>query len=137
MPILPTVSTSPLLCGLPMILLLLTSIQTDCGCQVCPLYLPYRGNYKNLQPYKSGRTCGDCPGACDNGLCSESLHFIILSATLIPRPEFQITSKHPSPLGTRAPRDHEPIKTRLLSVFLPLLQPIPVPTSTSTPTVTA
>ncbi|KAE8605417.1 hypothetical protein XENTR_v10015125 [Xenopus tropicalis] len=37
-------------------------------CQYCPM-----GNNLNTitTPYKSGPACGDCPGACDNGLCSK------------------------------------------------------------------
>uniref|UniRef100_A0A670IFX5 SCP domain-containing protein n=1 Tax=Podarcis muralis TaxID=64176 RepID=A0A670IFX5_PODMU len=37
-------------------------------CQYCPA-----GNMMgSLQtPYKSGSPCGNCPGSCDNGLCSE------------------------------------------------------------------
>uniref|UniRef100_A0A8C3T8X4 SCP domain-containing protein n=1 Tax=Chelydra serpentina TaxID=8475 RepID=A0A8C3T8X4_CHESE len=37
-------------------------------CQYCPA-----GNYENIMstPYKSGAACGDCPNACDNGLCSK------------------------------------------------------------------
>ncbi|OCT79080.1 hypothetical protein XELAEV_18030176mg [Xenopus laevis] len=36
-------------------------------CQYCTA-----GNNVNTitTPYKSGPTCGDCPGACDNGLCT-------------------------------------------------------------------
>uniref|UniRef100_A0A6I8QJE2 Cysteine-rich secretory protein 1 gene 7 n=1 Tax=Xenopus tropicalis TaxID=8364 RepID=A0A6I8QJE2_XENTR len=36
-------------------------------CQYCPM-----GNNLNTitTPYKSGPACGDCPGACDNGLCT-------------------------------------------------------------------
>nr|Q2XXQ5.1 RecName: Full=Cysteine-rich venom protein DIS2; Short=CRVP; AltName: Full=Cysteine-rich secretory protein DIS2; Short=CRISP-DIS2; Flags: Precursor [Dispholidus typus]AAZ75596.1 CRISP-DIS2 [Dispholidus typus] len=36
-------------------------------CQYCPA-----GNFAGLTatPYKSGPTCGDCPSACDNGLCT-------------------------------------------------------------------
>uniref|UniRef100_A0A098M199 Cysteine-rich secretory protein 1a n=1 Tax=Hypsiglena sp. JMG-2014 TaxID=1550645 RepID=A0A098M199_9SAUR len=36
-------------------------------CQYCPA-----GNFegRTATPYKSGPTCGDCPSACDNGLCT-------------------------------------------------------------------
>nr|Q7ZT98.1 RecName: Full=Cysteine-rich venom protein ophanin; Short=CRVP; AltName: Full=Opharin; Flags: Precursor [Ophiophagus hannah]AAO62996.1 ophanin [Ophiophagus hannah] len=36
-------------------------------CQYCP-----SGNMRGstATPYKSGPTCGDCPSACDNGLCT-------------------------------------------------------------------
>ncbi|KAM6181767.1 cysteine-rich venom protein-like [Erethizon dorsatum] len=36
-------------------------------CQYCP-----EGNYMNTinTPYQLGRPCGDCPGHCDNGLCT-------------------------------------------------------------------
>ncbi|XP_058038736.1 cysteine-rich venom protein ophanin-like [Ahaetulla prasina] len=36
-------------------------------CQYCPI-----GNLRGstATPYKSGPTCGDCPSACDNGLCT-------------------------------------------------------------------
>ncbi|XP_049914591.1 cysteine-rich venom protein TEL1-like isoform X1 [Epinephelus moara] len=33
-------------------------------CQYCP-----PGNYQYARPYKSGRSCGDCPNGCDNKLC--------------------------------------------------------------------
>nr|Q09GJ9.1 RecName: Full=Cysteine-rich venom protein; Short=CRVP; AltName: Full=CRISP-PHI1; AltName: Full=CRISP-PHI2; AltName: Full=Cysteine-rich secretory protein; Flags: Precursor [Philodryas olfersii]ABI74696.1 cysteine-rich secretory protein precursor [Philodryas olfersii] len=36
-------------------------------CQYCPA-----GNFagRTATPYNSGPTCGDCPSACDNGLCT-------------------------------------------------------------------
>ncbi|KAM3861053.1 cysteine-rich venom protein-like [Diretmus argenteus] len=34
-------------------------------CQYCP-----PGNYQYTHPYKSGPSCGDCPNACDNKLCT-------------------------------------------------------------------
>ncbi|KAM3861054.1 cysteine-rich venom protein-like [Diretmus argenteus] len=34
-------------------------------CQYCP-----PGNYQLTHPYKSGPSCGDCPNACDNKLCT-------------------------------------------------------------------
>ncbi|KAM8846465.1 serotriflin-like [Synchiropus picturatus] len=36
-------------------------------CHYCP-----PGNYGYTHPYKSGRPCADCPGACENGLCTNS-----------------------------------------------------------------
>uniref|UniRef100_A0A3Q2DQ03 Cysteine rich secretory protein 3 n=1 Tax=Cyprinodon variegatus TaxID=28743 RepID=A0A3Q2DQ03_CYPVA len=35
-------------------------------CHYCP-----PGNYQYTNPYKSGPSCGDCSGACDNKLCSK------------------------------------------------------------------
>ncbi|XP_074945927.1 cysteine-rich venom protein TRI1-like [Phalacrocorax aristotelis] len=37
-------------------------------CQYCPM-----GNLKNSikTPYKRGQRCGDCPNACENGLCTK------------------------------------------------------------------
>uniref|UniRef100_A0A3Q2Q0W7 Cysteine rich secretory protein 2 n=1 Tax=Fundulus heteroclitus TaxID=8078 RepID=A0A3Q2Q0W7_FUNHE len=35
-------------------------------CHYCP-----PGNYQLARPYKSGPSCSDCPGACDNKLCSK------------------------------------------------------------------
>lgn len=32
--------------------------------------LHYRGNYQFTNPYKAGPTCGDCPNACKDNLCS-------------------------------------------------------------------
>ncbi|XP_071384854.1 cysteine-rich venom protein-like [Centroberyx affinis] len=34
-------------------------------CQYCP-----PGNYQYTNPYKAGPSCGDCPNACDNKLCT-------------------------------------------------------------------
>lgn len=34
-------------------------------CHYCP-----PGNYQYTHPYKSGSTCGDCPKACNNKLCT-------------------------------------------------------------------
>ncbi|XP_057679030.1 serotriflin-like [Corythoichthys intestinalis] len=34
-------------------------------CHYCP-----PGNYQLTRPYKSGPTCGDCPNACENKLCT-------------------------------------------------------------------
>uniref|UniRef100_A0A8C3S5B3 SCP domain-containing protein n=1 Tax=Chelydra serpentina TaxID=8475 RepID=A0A8C3S5B3_CHESE len=44
-------------------------------CHYCPA-----GNYINVisTPYKSGPVCGDCPHACDNGLCSKFQQFEVL-----------------------------------------------------------
>lgn len=35
-----------------------------------------RGNYQLQKPYTSGNTCGDCPKACSNKLCSKWRRFI-------------------------------------------------------------
>ncbi|XP_036003202.1 cysteine-rich venom protein TEL1-like [Fundulus heteroclitus] len=35
-------------------------------CHYCP-----PGNYQLARPYKSGPSCSDCPGACDNKLCNK------------------------------------------------------------------
>ncbi|XP_007546022.1 PREDICTED: cysteine-rich venom protein TEL1-like isoform X2 [Poecilia mexicana] len=35
-------------------------------CHYCP-----PGNYNLTNPYKSGTSCGDCPSACDNKLCTK------------------------------------------------------------------
>uniref|UniRef100_A0A8C8RZF0 ShKT domain-containing protein n=1 Tax=Pelusios castaneus TaxID=367368 RepID=A0A8C8RZF0_9SAUR len=42
-------------------------------CHYCP-----PGNYPNLMktPYKSGATCGDCPNACDRGLCTNPCKYV-------------------------------------------------------------
>ncbi|XP_067414455.1 cysteine-rich secretory protein 3-like [Emydura macquarii macquarii] len=42
-------------------------------CHYCPA-----GNYINLMktPYKSGAPCGDCPNACDNGLCTNPCKYV-------------------------------------------------------------
>lgn len=36
----------------------------------------FRGNnpMQIAMPYRSGPKCADCPGHCDKGLCSKSLH---------------------------------------------------------------
>ncbi|KAI9543979.1 hypothetical protein NQZ68_005028 [Dissostichus eleginoides] len=34
-------------------------------CQYCP-----PGNFQYARPYKSGPSCGDCPNACNNKLCT-------------------------------------------------------------------
>lgn len=41
-------------------------------CQYCPA-----GNRVDLMktPYKEGKPCGDCPNACDNGLCTNPCKF--------------------------------------------------------------
>ncbi|KAM3602718.1 uncharacterized protein V6R79_009526 [Siganus canaliculatus] len=39
-------------------------------CQYCP-----PGNYQLARPYKTGPRCGDCPGACDNGLCTNPCRY--------------------------------------------------------------
>ncbi|XP_057679557.1 cysteine-rich venom protein TEL1-like [Corythoichthys intestinalis] len=39
-------------------------------CQYCP-----PGNYQLTHPYKSGPSCGDCPNACDNKLCTNPCLF--------------------------------------------------------------
>ncbi|NP_001082594.1 cysteine-rich secretory protein 1 gene 5 S homeolog precursor [Xenopus laevis] len=57
------------------------SYMVGCAVSYCPAnYYQYlyvcqyctAGNNVNTitTPYKSGPTCGDCPGACDNGLCT-------------------------------------------------------------------
>uniref|UniRef100_A0A8C4W6P2 Cysteine rich secretory protein 2 n=1 Tax=Gopherus evgoodei TaxID=1825980 RepID=A0A8C4W6P2_9SAUR len=52
-------------------------------CHYCPA-----GNDINLMntPYKSGPVCGDCPNACDNGLCSKFYQEIIEFPTFSPSP---------------------------------------------------
>ncbi|XP_053879450.1 cysteine-rich venom protein pseudechetoxin-like [Malaclemys terrapin pileata] len=42
-------------------------------CHYCPA-----GNYRNTMntPYKSGPVCGDCPNACDNGLCTNPCKYV-------------------------------------------------------------
>ncbi|KAG6934171.1 cysteine-rich venom protein pseudechetoxin-like, partial [Chelydra serpentina] len=42
-------------------------------CHYCPA-----GNYINVisTPYKSGPVCGDCPHACDNGLCTNPCKYV-------------------------------------------------------------
>ncbi|XP_075893877.1 serotriflin-like [Nelusetta ayraudi] len=35
-------------------------------CQYCPA-----GNYRMMPPYKKGKPCGDCPNACNKGLCTK------------------------------------------------------------------
>ncbi|XP_060907394.1 cysteine-rich venom protein TEL1-like [Labrus mixtus] len=34
-------------------------------CHYCPV-----GNYNLARPYKTGKSCADCPDNCDNGLCT-------------------------------------------------------------------
>ncbi|XP_036406128.1 cysteine-rich venom protein-like [Megalops cyprinoides] len=40
-------------------------------CQYCP-----PGNYQYVHPYKAGPSCGDCPNACDNRLCTNPCPYI-------------------------------------------------------------
>ncbi|XP_074845113.1 cysteine-rich venom protein latisemin-like [Carettochelys insculpta] len=42
-------------------------------CHYCPT-----GNYAHLikTPYKSGPPCGDCPNACENGLCTNPCKYV-------------------------------------------------------------
>uniref|UniRef100_A0A8D0GHP4 ShKT domain-containing protein n=1 Tax=Sphenodon punctatus TaxID=8508 RepID=A0A8D0GHP4_SPHPU len=42
-------------------------------CQYCPT-----GNLvdKMAKPYKEGPACGDCPNACDNGLCTNPCQYV-------------------------------------------------------------
>uniref|UniRef100_A0A3Q4N6F0 Cysteine-rich venom protein-like n=1 Tax=Neolamprologus brichardi TaxID=32507 RepID=A0A3Q4N6F0_NEOBR len=39
-------------------------------CHYCP-----PGNYQLTQPYKKGPSCGDCPNACENNLCTNPCPF--------------------------------------------------------------
>ncbi|CAI5683995.1 serotriflin isoform X2 [Oreochromis niloticus] len=39
-------------------------------CHYCP-----PGNYQFTQPYKKGPSCGDCPNACENNLCTNPCPF--------------------------------------------------------------
>lgn len=58
-----------------------------------PFDPPYRGNYQFARPYTAGKTCGSCPGACENKLCSESptVPFIVLFAIVVAYPSSQRT----------------------------------------------
>uniref|UniRef100_W5NHS1 ShKT domain-containing protein n=1 Tax=Lepisosteus oculatus TaxID=7918 RepID=W5NHS1_LEPOC len=40
-------------------------------CHYCPL-----GNYQYEYPYKAGPSCGDCPNACDDRLCTNPCPYI-------------------------------------------------------------
>uniref|UniRef100_A0A674ISM9 Cysteine rich secretory protein 2 n=1 Tax=Terrapene triunguis TaxID=2587831 RepID=A0A674ISM9_9SAUR len=62
------------------------SYQIGCAVAYCPQnkwqyfyvcqYCPAGNNAANLsKPYKQGPACGDCPNACDRGLCSKLMVF--------------------------------------------------------------
>ncbi|MBN3309618.1 CRVP protein, partial [Amia calva] len=40
-------------------------------CHYCP-----PGNYQYKYPYQEGPSCGDCPNACDNNLCTNPCNYI-------------------------------------------------------------
>ncbi|KAM4600976.1 cysteine-rich venom protein-like [Polymixia lowei] len=56
------------------------SNQIGCAMAYCPNHADYKyfyvcqycppGNYQYARPYKAGPSCGDCPNACDNKLCT-------------------------------------------------------------------
>ncbi|XP_063078317.1 cysteine-rich venom protein Cau1-like [Engraulis encrasicolus] len=45
-------------------------------CQYCPAgNVFYEGHNGFAHPYKKGPACGDCPKACDNGLCTNPCQY--------------------------------------------------------------
>uniref|UniRef100_A0A8D0HQH5 SCP domain-containing protein n=1 Tax=Sphenodon punctatus TaxID=8508 RepID=A0A8D0HQH5_SPHPU len=71
------------------------SFQVGCAAAYCPLaikeyyyvcqYCP-AGNLpsKISTPYNAGQSCGDCPQACDNGLCSKYEELQVITCMLCP-----------------------------------------------------